>query len=144
MKFSKRKKTCFLMAGLVMLSLVSVPGTRAAEAARDGEEAVEVSEIMRGVLDTVDPQGKRVVIDDMEFFADKSTRYYSASGAAQTMNAFHQGEMVEFRASQDRVLFEMRPFPKGNRFVKEQQKKQSRARSSKNQTLRLENGVWTN
>jgi len=149
MKFSKSGNVCFLLTGLVMLGLVSVPGSRinpagAAEAVHDGEGVAEVSEIMRGFLDFVDPQSNRVVINDLAFSADRNTRYYSASGAAQTINAFHQGEMVEFKASRDMVLVEMRVFAKGNRFLREQQKKQSRARNSKKQSLRLENGVWKN
>ena len=144
MKFSKREKTCYLMIGLFMLSLVSVLGSSINYAGAAEEIESGVSEPLRGHLDYVDIKHKTVVIDDMTFSIDKSTRYYSESGAVQTIKAFYQREMVEFKASKDMVLVEMRPFAKGNRALKNRQKKRSPAPGSKKQAIHLENGVWTN
>jgi hypothetical protein len=151
MNFLTKRKLFFLLIAVSVLAMSSLTGkgvvTVSAEVLADQRAEAFETEFIRGILNFVDISRKTVVINDQSFLINKHTRFYSSSGAAQTINGFHRNEVVEYKATDDMILTEMRSSKKGNAIslnpVKRSDRPSTRS-SAGNQTIRLENGTWTN
>ena len=131
-----------LLASIVLpaSSLLARPGNGQSHPAGIQEE----SGLENGVLNFIHGNSS-VVINDLIFTVDKRTRFYSVSGSPVSLNSFNEDQNVEFAASDERVLKEMRKV-KGTQTVESGSRSSDEGRpsSSDNGVLRLENGVWKN
>lgn len=131
-----------LLASIVLpvSSSLARPGTGHFTSATVQEE----SGLEQGVLNFIHGNST-IVINDLSFTVDKLTRFYSVNGSAVGLDSFNEDQNVEFSASDERVLVEMRKvegtkaentgIPSPEEVIPS---------SSGNEALRLENGVWVN
>ncbi len=105
----------------------------------DTKTGPDQSNMPKGIIDYIHEDDK-IVINDMIFFIDKDTKYFSLSGSRGSKSQLNKGDIVSFKSSKERLLKEVYISKK----AEQKEKAASPVSKPSSQNMYQENGVWKN
>ncbi len=126
--------SCLILLTAGILSSVEAEENRASESI-DYEQ---------GYFNSINFNNKTIIINDTVYTFNKQTRFLSSQGVSKSVKSFRKDSEVEYLADNNHFLKEMKQGKDSSGSDGGSGMTPSAIHSSSQQTIRLENGVWTN